>query len=88
VKALKAGNDMIILSNQNTPSPDMPERIVAAVRKAVESGEISREALQASYDRIIGLKQQLPPATAARSGAVSKRAASADRGKAVPAASR
>ena len=61
VRALKAGNDMIILSNQNTPSPDMPERIVAAVRKAVESGEISREALQASYDRIIGLKQDRHP---------------------------
>ena len=77
VKALKAGNDMIILSNQNAPAPDLPERIVAAVRKAVEDGTLSREELTASYERILALKQRLPGATA-KSGSAAKRA-SADR---------
>jgi beta-N-acetylhexosaminidase len=83
VKALKAGNDMIILSNQNAPAPDLPERIVAAIRKAVEAGVLSREDLQASYDRVLALKQRLPGASA-KAGAASKRA-SAERSKATPA---
>jgi beta-N-acetylhexosaminidase len=82
VKAFKAGNDMIILSNQNAPAPDLPERIIAAVRKAVESGVLSREDLQASYDRVLALKQRLPGG-GAKTAAPSKRA-SADRGKVMP----
>jgi beta-N-acetylhexosaminidase len=84
VKAIKAGNDMIILSNQTALAPDLPERVIEAVKKAVASGEISREELQASYDRVVSLKQQLPGAPTAKSGATNKRA-SADRGKATPA---
>jgi beta-N-acetylhexosaminidase len=82
VKAFKAGNDMIILSNQNAPNPDLPDRIIAAVRKAVEGGVLSREDLQASYDRILALKQRLP-GTGTKTAAPSKRA-SADRGKVMP----
>ena len=79
VKAIKAGNDIIILSNQSAPAPDLPERIIAAVEKAVAVGELSREELQASYDRIIALKQHLPGGPLAGNGAAGKRA-SAERG--------
>jgi beta-N-acetylhexosaminidase len=78
VKAVKAGNDIVILSNQNAPAPDLPERVAAAIRKAVETGDLRREELKASYDRIMSFKQRLPAsggATAAtKTGAVSKRA--------------
>ena len=84
VKAIQAGNDVIILSNQTALAPDLPERIVAAIRRAVEDGTISREALQASYDRILGLKQPLSSnAAAAKNGASNKRA-SAERRKVAP----
>ena len=83
VKAIKAGNDIIILSNQTTADPDLPDRIIAAVKKAVVAGELSRDELQASYDRIIALKQQLPGSPSAKNGA--NKRASADRGKTTPA---
>jgi beta-N-acetylhexosaminidase len=65
VKAIKAGNDIVILSNQNAPNPDLPERVAAAIRKAVDAGELRREELQASYDRILTFKQRLPSPAAA-----------------------
>jgi beta-N-acetylhexosaminidase len=71
VRAIKAGNDIVILSNQNAPNPDLPERVTAAIRKAVESGELRREDLQASYDRIIGFKQRLT-SLAAKSASAKK----------------
>jgi beta-N-acetylhexosaminidase len=80
VKAIKAGNDIIMLGNQSAPAPDLPERIVAAVEKAVETGELSREELQASYDRVVALKQRLPGGPLAGHGAAGKRA-SAERGE-------
>jgi beta-N-acetylhexosaminidase len=81
VRAIQAGNDIIIVSNQNAPSPDLPERLVAAIRAALEKGEISREALQASYDRILALKQRLQPLAAGKTGNGAKRA-SADKDRA------
>ncbi len=79
VKAIKAGNDIIMLSNQNAPAPDLADRIIAAVKKAVEQGEIDRAQLQESYDRILALKQRIGTGTA-KAGAPNKRA-SAEGGK-------
>jgi beta-N-acetylhexosaminidase len=88
VRAIKAGNDIVILSNQNAPSPDLPERITAAIKKAVDTGELRREELQASYDRILSFKQRLPGGVSSvNSGngggnvAPAARRASAERGK-------
>lgn len=74
VRALKAGNDMVILANQSAPAPDLPDRVVAAVRKAVETGALSRDELQASYERIVQMKQQLPAIAPAKAVTASKRA--------------
>lgn len=73
VKAIKAGNDIILLSNQNAPDPDLPEKIIAAVKKAVTNGTVSREELQASYDRILGFKQRMQQMSTAKAGVASKR---------------
>lgn len=59
IRAIKAGNDIIILGNQNQPSPDLPERVIAIIKDAVAKGIISRERLQASYDRITALKRKM-----------------------------
>jgi len=86
VRAVKAGNDILILSNQNAPAPDLPERLIAAIKKAVESGAISRDELQASYDRILVLKQRLQNLSAAKPGGPGKRtSASAEGDSATPA---
>ncbi len=62
VQAIKAGNDMLLIGNQSQPSQDIPERFATIVRQAVMTGTITRERLQASYDRIIAAKQSLSQA--------------------------
>ncbi len=62
VQAIQAGNDLLIIGNHKGTVPDLPEKMVAAIRKAVESGAISRERIEASHDRIMALKQKLSAA--------------------------
>lgn len=62
VRAISAGNDLLLVSNQDRPSPDLPERFATIVRQAVTTGVLTRERLQASYDRIIAAKQSLSQA--------------------------
>lgn len=62
VRAITAGNDLLLIGNQAQPSPDLPERLTAAIKQAVRSGALTRERLQASYDRIIAAKQSLSQA--------------------------
>ena len=62
VRAITAGNDLLLISNQDNPSPDLPEKVAAIIRQAVTTGVLTRERLQASYDRIIAAKQSLSQA--------------------------
>lgn len=59
VRAIRAGNDLLLIGNQDKPSPDLPERLAAIIKQAVTTGALTRERLQASYDRIIAAKQSL-----------------------------
>ena len=62
VRAIAAGNDLLLIGNQDNPSPDLPDKVAAIVRHAVKTGVLTRERLQASYDRIIAAKQSLSQA--------------------------
>ncbi len=82
VQAIKAGNDLLLIGNQKGTVPDLPEKMVAAIRKAVESGAISREQVEASHDRIMALKQKLRAAASqalASAGRDGKKKAGASR---------
>jgi beta-N-acetylhexosaminidase len=54
VKAVSAGEDMLLLSADPQEQVDAYE----AVEKAVESGQISREQINQSVERILRLKEQ------------------------------
>ena len=62
VRAINAGNDLLMVANRNKPSAELPERLTAIIRGAVTSGVLTRAQLQASYDRIIAAKQSISPA--------------------------
>jgi beta-N-acetylhexosaminidase len=62
VRAIRAGNDLLLIRNQDNPAPDLPERVAAIIKQAVTAGALTRERLQASYDRIIAAKQSLSQA--------------------------
>jgi beta-N-acetylhexosaminidase len=62
VRAIAAGNDLVLIGNQDQPSVDLPERLTAIIKQAVTAGVLTRERLQASYDRIIAAKQSVSKA--------------------------
>ena len=62
VRAIRAGNDLLLIGNQDKPSPELPETVAVIIKRAVASGVLTRERLQASYDRIIAAKQSLSQA--------------------------
>ena len=58
LEAIKAGVDVILIANQNTYDLDHVRRIKAAIIAAVERGEISRERIDQSVERILTLKER------------------------------
>ncbi len=51
--AVEAGNDLLVFSNREWADTNLPDRVAAVIRAAVDSGRISRERLLESYRRII-----------------------------------
>ena len=58
IEAIKAGVDVILIANQNTYAFDHVQRIKAAIIQAVEQGEISRQRIDESVERILTLKRK------------------------------
>ena len=58
IEAIKAGVDVILIANQNTYDIDHVRRIKAAIIEAVEQGEISRQRIDESVERILALKRK------------------------------
>lgn len=68
IRSIKAGINILIFSNNPaaakgvdnfTPDPNLPDKIIAIIKQAVKTGEISREAIHQSYLKIIKLKQKI-----------------------------
>ena len=57
VKAVAAGNDLVLVANNENPDPDLVERSLRAVLAAVEEGTIPRHQLEASHRRILAAKR-------------------------------
>ena len=58
IEAIKAGVDVILIANQNTYDIDHVRRVKAAIIAAVERGEISRQRIDESVERILALKRR------------------------------
>ena len=56
--ALKAGQDIPLVPNNMSYHPDMAEKIFQRLRHLVNSGAISRQQVESSYQRIMALKQK------------------------------
>lgn len=52
VRAVEAGNDVLVFANREYADPDLPDRAAATVRAAVDSGRLSRERLLESHRRL------------------------------------
>ncbi|OQW56097.1 MAG: hypothetical protein A4S14_21220 [Proteobacteria bacterium SG_bin9] len=59
VMAIEAGTDIVIIANTKAPDPDLANRIIAKVMRAVEQGRIKREFIEQSYNRALNAKKQL-----------------------------
>jgi len=59
VRAVAAGNDLILAANTRSPDADMIRKVTKAIIAAVERGEIDRRQIEVSYNRILAAKSQL-----------------------------
>jgi beta-N-acetylhexosaminidase len=59
VMAVAAGSDLLIVANTRRPDPMIADRMIGAIAGAVASGRISRERIEAAYQRIVAAKSKL-----------------------------
>ncbi len=68
IKALKTGNDMVIFSNNPMaaagvegfiPDPDLPEKIIKAVKSALSQGELPESQIDEAFARVKALKSRI-----------------------------
>ena len=59
VRAVAAGNDLILLSNSLEPDPDLPLAAIAAIRDGVAKGRIPAGRIEAAAQRIAALKARV-----------------------------
>ncbi|RIA56572.1 glycoside hydrolase family 3 protein [Dichotomicrobium thermohalophilum] len=59
VGAVAAGNDILLITNQNGYQPDLPERVAEVIRAAIADGRLSEQRIRTSYERIMTLKDEL-----------------------------
>jgi beta-N-acetylhexosaminidase len=59
VKAINAGTDLIVFSNQQSYDPELGAKVHAAMVKAVCEGRISRARIELAYGKIMLLKRRL-----------------------------
>jgi beta-N-acetylhexosaminidase len=56
IKAIDAGNDILLFSNMLINDPEIAKKVLAIVKKAISDGLISESRIIESYNRIIALK--------------------------------
>lgn len=59
IKAIKAGNDVILLSEMFKDSENLVQNVFEAIANAIKTGEISRTQIEKSFERILALKSRL-----------------------------
>lgn len=59
IRAINAGNDILMISNSAKPDLKLADKVVAMIKKAISKGQIKRARIEQSYNRIRNLKQKL-----------------------------
>ncbi|GAB4530195.1 MAG: glycoside hydrolase family 3 protein [Roseibium sp.] len=59
VRTVAAGTDILLFANDKRPDPEIPEKVAAILRKAVETNPGLEEKIDAAYGRILALKGRL-----------------------------
>lgn len=59
VRAIIAGNDIILLSNSLKPDPNLPVAVIATVKEAAASGRIPKGRIEQSAERVARLKARV-----------------------------
>ena len=63
VLAIQAGADLLAYGNNLVYDPDVAQRAIAALKSAVDQGELTEARIAQSYNRILALKQKCAPTT-------------------------
>jgi beta-N-acetylhexosaminidase len=60
IKAISAGNDLLMIRNVGDFDPELPRRVVAWVQEAIAAGTLSRAQIAQAADRVRGLQGVAP----------------------------
>jgi beta-N-acetylhexosaminidase len=60
IKAISAGNDLLMIRNVGDFDPELPRRVVAWVQEAIAAGTLSRAQIAEAADRVRGLQGVAP----------------------------
>ena len=63
VLAVQAGADLLAYGNNLVYDPDVAQRAIAALKSAVDQGQLTEARIAQSYNRILALKQKCAPTT-------------------------
>jgi beta-N-acetylhexosaminidase len=55
IRSIRAGNDIIMMSNSAVPDPDLPQRFAGWIEDAVNSGELTEARIDRSMERLDAL---------------------------------
>lgn len=61
IRAVKAGNDILIFANDTHPVVDIPDQVISILSKAAETDKALAAGICESYRRIVALKSRLDP---------------------------
>eukprot|EP01022_Parablepharisma_sp_SALTPOND_P013665 TRINITY_DN18349_c0_g2_i1.p3 TRINITY_DN18349_c0_g2~~TRINITY_DN18349_c0_g2_i1.p3 ORF type:complete len:356 (-),score=40.55 TRINITY_DN18349_c0_g2_i1:2400-3467(-) len=63
IKAINAGNDILLFSNYFSPDPELPKKVAKIIKDALKQGEIKKSQIENSFKRIEKFKKLLPHPT-------------------------
>ena len=73
LRAVRAGNDILIFANDKHPDPLVPEKVAALLSEEARKDPEMLERIQKSYENIMRLKRKLAPAVSEETTIVRER---------------
>ncbi|MER9412371.1 glycoside hydrolase family 3 protein [Mesorhizobium sp. M0589] len=73
LRAVRAGNDILIFANDKHPDPQVPEKVAALLSEEARKDPEMLERIQESYENVMRLKRKLTPAVSQETTIVRER---------------
>jgi beta-N-acetylhexosaminidase len=66
VRAVRAGNDLLLFANERNPDLEIPEKVISILERAAEDDVALKQRIRQSFERVMRLKAGLADMRTAR----------------------